>query len=146
MTDKNTDPNATVEPVRNFPGSDKPLKATLSPEEVSNRIASRVMGAGSLDELFDVWEGQASRDLAGRSFEIRSIEWGWYQADTGEIPLAVVDAVDLKTGEETTWPTTARNLVTFLWKAEEMDALPFEARIVGETTKSGRTVLRFARR
>jgi hypothetical protein len=120
------------------------------PEVVQQRIMGRLFAAETLDQAFDVWEGDSSDALVGKTYEILEVAWMPYEAvkedgSTKTIPLAEVSAVNCGTGEKETWTTTATNLTGFLAWAENHDKLPFKARIQGELTRRGRTVLRFAR-
>ena len=61
------------------------------------------------------------------------------------IPLAICQAVDLTTGEETEFATTAGVLTMFIRRAELIGAIPFDAKIVGKKTANGQTALNFER-
>lgn len=115
------------------------------PEAVTRRMAGRMLGAASLDALYDATKGVTSDELDGRAIEVESVEWQQYESDRGPIPQAVVAAVDLSTGEAFEFVTTATMLVTFLYQAQKLDALPFRARIAGKKTKGGNTALNFER-
>ena len=64
---------------------------------------------------------------------------------TGVVPLAICQAVDLTTGEETEFATTGGVLTMFIRRAELIGAIPFDAKIVGKKTASGQTALNFER-
>lgn len=122
-----------------------PELQAIDPEAVKVRMANRVHQAQSLDGLFDTLAGNSSDLLVGKSFEFRSIVWQPYESETGPIPQAVVAAVDLTTGEETEFVTTAFMLVNFLRRAQVLDILPFKARIVEKQTKRGQKALNLER-
>lgn len=128
-----------------FPGTNRPLPSTLDPETIAQAVVNRVMASETVEQMFDVWEGETSDKLVNRVFTILDAEWGWYDSETGPIPLAMVNAVNKETGEVTVFPTTSRNLTAFIFNAQERHLLPFTARIIGEHTRSGRTALRFGR-
>jgi hypothetical protein len=111
----------------------------------SNRIAQRMLKAESVDDLFDVLDGNSSDDLVGKSFEIQGVAWQLYNSDRGDIPQAVVEAVDLATGEATEFVTTGGMLVYFLRRVEMLGQFPFKAKIVEKTTKRGNKALNFER-
>jgi len=125
--------------------SEYPGILDTDPEAVSARMAERMKGADTLDELFDALTGKASDSLIGKAFEFIGVTWQPYQAARGVIPLAVVEGVDLATGEETEFVTTGAMLVQFLRRAQVLGAFPFKARIVGKKTNSGQTALNFER-
>jgi len=118
---------------------------SADPEAVMDRMAARMAKAASLDELFDALTGQSSDDLTNRSFEFLGVSWQPYQSDRGIIPMAVCEVADLGTGELAEFVTTAFMLVRFLRRAQQLDQLPFKARIVGKKTNSGKTALNFER-
>ena len=115
------------------------------PEAVLDRMKGRVRKADSLDALFDSLTGNSSNQLVGRTFEFNGVVWQPYEADSGIIPQAICDAVDLSTGEATEFVTTAGMLVEFLRRAEVIGAFPFKARIVEKMTKRGQKALNFDR-
>ena len=105
----------------------------------------RLMAAGSVDELFDAFQGQSSDTLVGKSFEILSVAWQPYRSQRGIIPQAVVEAINLATGEVEEWVTTAKMPVTFLLRVWQLQAFPFKTRITEKTTTSGQKALNFER-
>lgn len=115
------------------------------PESVMERFAQRFMAAESIDDLFDALEGNLSRSLVGHKMCINSVQWAPFQSDRGTIPLAICQAVDLTTGEETEFATTAGVLTMFIRRAELIGAIPFDAKIVGKKTSNGQTALNFER-
>lgn len=115
------------------------------PEEVRKRFAARFMKAESLEDLFRVLEGNVSRDLVGRTLEVRGVSWAPYESDRGVIPLAVCEAVDISTGESVEFATTSEALTMFVRRAQLLEQLPFRARIAEKLTRSGQTALNFER-
>jgi len=77
----------------------------------------------------------------GKRFEIQGVRWGTYNAQDGIIPLAEVHAVELDSGEETTFVTTAANITGFLALADSRGWFPFKMRIDGQKTRRDQTVL-----
>lgn len=128
-----------------FGGFAFPVPAERDPQAAVRRVIDRVMNAGDLDSLFDVWEGKTSDELVGHVFEIHGVTFDQYESDQGPVPAVEVDAVDLGTGKRTTWWSSATNLVAFLVRAEQLSLFPFTARVMEESTSSGRKVLRFGR-
>lgn len=115
------------------------------PQEVLKRFAARFEAAQGLDDLFGALEGTNSQKLIGCRLEIASVAWAPYQSDRGMIPLAIVQAADLDSGEVIEFATTSGMLCMFLYKAEVLELMPFQARIEGKKTNSGQTALNFAR-
>lgn len=115
------------------------------PEAAVQRISSRMLGTNSLDELFSATKGITSDELDGKSIEVTGVEWSEYESQRGPIPLAVVQATDLMTGESFEFATTATMLVTFLYQAQRLSAIPFRARIAAKQTRGGNTALNFER-
>jgi hypothetical protein len=122
-----------------------PALREQDPREAQARIAARFVKAETLDDLFNVLEGRASKDMVGRRLEVHGVSWAPYQSDEGTIPLAIVNAVDVDTGELVEFATTGRMLTMFIAKAELIDALPFKARITSVKTRQGRDALNFER-
>ena len=115
------------------------------PESVMVRFAERFQKAETLDDLFDALESNLSRSLINHKVRIQSVQWAPYQSDRGIIPLAICRADDLTTGEETEFATTGRVMTMFLRRAEILNCIPFEAKIVGKKTANGQTALNFER-
>lgn len=122
---------------------------SVDPEAVQGRMAKRIQGADSLDELFDSLTGKSSDELVGKRYEFRSVTWQPYEAVRDGvksiIPLALCEVVDLDTGEEDEFVTTAFMLTQFLRRAQVIGAFPFKAKIAERTTRSGQSALNFER-
>jgi len=115
------------------------------PAAVRERFAARFMKAETIDDLFAVLEGSTSKDMVGRSLQIRSVQWAPYESDRGVIPLAVCEAADMQSGEVIEFATTGEMLCMFIRRAELVGAIPFQARITSKKTRSGQTALNFER-
>jgi len=122
---------------------------SVDPEAVAQRMAKRVQSADTLDDLFDSLTGKSSDQLVGKRYEFREVAWQPYEAtrdgETKVIPLALCEVVDLDTGEADEFVTTAFMLTQFLRRAQVIGALPFRAKIVEKTTRSGQSALNFER-
>jgi len=121
------------------------VNVETDPVEIQSAIVRRVLGASTLDELFEQWEVTKSQNLEGRSFEISGVEFAVYNAESGQVPLARVKSVDLADNKAVEWITTAPNLTAFLYRAITIKALPFKAKIVGNKTARGYIALHFER-
>lgn len=122
-----------------------PVLLDQSPEAVQARFAEQYAKATSLAELFNVLEGNSSKDLIGRKIEIGAVNWAPYESERGIIPLAICEGVDLDTGEVIHFVTTSSSLTMFIRMAELIDVLPFSAKITSKKTRSGQTALNFER-
>jgi hypothetical protein len=143
-----TDTKTPAKPSSEVVNYDPTLFAALvkrDPEQAAARIEQRFVQAETLDDLFAVFEGTASKDLAGRVVEVQGVEWDEYLSERGPIPLAVVTAYDLREGEPLMFTTTSGALTMFLAKATILGALPFKAKIAAKKTSSGQTALNFER-
>lgn len=116
-----------------------------SPMEVAASFAERFSEAKSLDDLFNVLQGNSSKAWVGRTIRVHAVRWQGYHADGGIIPQAVCKVTTGKNGEVQEFVTTAMVLTMFIRKAELLEALPFEAKIVEKKTRSGQTALNFER-
>jgi hypothetical protein len=122
-----------------------PALLDQDPLEVKARFARRFQQAETIDDLFDVLEGNNSKGMVGRKLEIADVAWAPYESDAGVIPLAIVSAMDLDTGEALEFATTSDMLVLFIRKAQIIGQLGFKAKITEKKTRSGRTALNFER-
>jgi hypothetical protein len=127
---------------------DQALFPTLldqDPEAVRERFARRYGRAETIDDLFNVLEGNTSKGMVGRKLRIDAVAWAPYESDRGIIPLAVCTAFDLTSGDEVEFATTGESLVQFIRQAEIIKAMPFEVKIVTKKTRQGRDALNFER-
>ena len=69
--------------------------------------AQRFARAETIDDLFDVLEGNTSKTLVGTKLRLESVQWAPYESDRGVIPNAICKAVNLSTGEEFEFATTS---------------------------------------
>ena len=118
---------------------------SVNPDDVRERMAGRMRGAKSLDDLFDALSGNNSKANVGKTFEFISVAWQPYQAQRGIIPNAICQVVNVVTGEEEEFATTGDMMVEFLRQAQLLNAFPFKARIEGKLTRSGQTALNLVR-
>lgn len=122
-----------------------PALLDQDPAEVQARFARRFVAAETLDDLFDVLEGNNSKGMVGRRVQVDSVNWAPYESDQGVIPLAIVTAIDLDSGEVIEFATTSGMLVLFIRRAEIIGQLGFQARVTEKVTRSGRKALNFER-
>jgi len=122
-----------------------PALLDQDPAAVRQRFAKRFMEANTIDALFDVLNGQTSKDMVGRRVQILRVAWAPFESERGVIPLAICDAADVETGEALEFVTTSEALTMFIRRAELIGELPFNARIAEKRTRSGQTALNFER-
>lgn len=115
------------------------------PREVNARFARRFAQAQTIEDLFNVMEGNSSQTLIGRKVQINGVQWAPYEADDGIIPLAICEAIDLETGEVIEFATTSSACTMFIRRAELIGALGFQAKITSKKTRSGNTALNLSR-
>lgn len=115
------------------------------PAEVRKRFAARFSQAKDIEDLFDVLEGNTSKDLVGHKLQVTGVAWAPYESDRGIIPNAICQAIELDTGEVIEFATTSEVLTMFIRRAEVIGALPFEAKITAKKTRQGQTALNFER-
>ena len=121
-----------------FPG----LEASNDTTAVVQRMIDRTMRAESLDELFSVREGNSSDQFVGRTIEFQQVSFDMYRTDEGRlIPIASISGKDIKTGESLEFVSTAAAVTSFLYRAAQLDALPFAARMVEKATKRGQKAI-----
>lgn len=115
------------------------------PGDVMRRFAERFMRAETLDDLFDVLDGNSTAGMIGARVQIDSVEWAPYQSERGVIPNAICQGVNLDSGEVIEFATTGQMLTLFIRRAEIIGAIPFKAKIAGVKTREGNTALNFER-
>lgn len=122
-----------------------PTLLDQDPEAVAARFAERFKRAESLNDLFDVLEGNSTKNMVGLKVRVDSVSWAPYESERGVIPNAICRGANLDTGEVIEFATTSQMLTLFIRRAELIKALPFEARIAAKKTRSGQTALNFER-
>ena len=115
------------------------------PRESEARFLKRFEKAKTIDDLFDVLEGNNASALVGHVIQVDRVEWSGYQSDDGLIPLAVVTGADTGTGEVIEFATTSKACTHFIRRAELIGALPFRATIEQVITRSGQKALNLSR-
>jgi hypothetical protein len=113
------------------------------PEEVTARFARRFEQAKTIEDLFAVLGGSSSKTMVGKKVQIQGVSWTGYESDRGVIPMAICEAIDLKTGEVVEFATTSSVLTMFIRRAELIGHMGFQVKIVEKKTRSGNTALNF---
>jgi hypothetical protein len=96
----------------------------------AERIITALLDAKTIDDLNAPWDGTSGRNLNGRRLTIRGISQRSSQFADGAGIFLVADAVDSKTGEQTTFTTSAISVVIQLARAWQLGLFPIIADIV----------------
>ena len=115
------------------------------PQDMGRKFGARFDRAGSLDDLFDVLQGNSTKNMVGRRVEVQEVDFYAYQGDNGVIPNGICQAVDIDSGEIIEFATTSAMCTAFLRKAQLLDLLPVRVKIVEKLTKGGQKALNFER-
>ena len=147
MSTKSTDivPAAETGEIVLYDAAMFPDLTARDPRDVQASFTRRFAKATSLDDLFDVLEGNNTRGMVGRKIEVREVAWQPYESDDGVIPLAIVTAADLDSGELMEFATTSGFITLFIRMAEILGELPFKAKVTEKKTRSGKMALNLAR-
>jgi hypothetical protein len=113
------------------------------PEAVMARFAEQFMAAKTVEEVFAVLDGNSATRLYGEVVEIRSVAWAPYQTEDGVIPNAIIEAVNMHTGEQVQFSNTGRLSNMQLRRVELIGGLPLKVRVVGKRTAGGQTATNF---
>lgn len=84
--------------------------------DVARLIVERILSAETEEELFASQEAMGWREYEGRTMEVRGVRWNRSSYDQGAPVYAVVDAVDIVTGQFVTLTTGSKSVMaTLLW-------------------------------
>ena len=106
------------------------LMENYDSEEVQRALALGLLGSESLEELFGSQALEPWSELLGRPVEVRDVHFNPSKTEGGPGFYAVVNLVDLETGEQMTrhiggWRPCSQLLAA--WAAGE---LPFKAKVI----------------
>jgi hypothetical protein len=113
------------------------------PATVQRRMIERTLNATSVDDLWGT-DVVHARDMIGRSFILREVEWRNSEIEESEGGLsifAVMHGAFVDTGEMAIMTCGAVGVVSRLFKLVEFDALPIAIRIRSTKTKGGYNAL-----
>lgn len=117
-----------------FPG----LEVSNDSTATQQRIIDRMMQANSIDDLFATREGASIDQMVGKVLEFVGVTWSTYQTDEGtEIPLAQLQCVDVAKKEAISLIATAPGVTAFVYRAEQLGAMPFKAKVAEVKTRRG---------
>jgi hypothetical protein len=128
-----------------FLGGNFPIEVAEDPLAIQKSIVARVFQATSLDELFGVWEAKTSDQLEDMTVKVLDAEFSTYTPVDGNGPMPLARVTYESNDKQDTFITTSPNLTSFIAQAQNLQALPFTAKIVGSRTRSGQTALHFER-
>ena len=112
-----------------------PIDWNTDPLAVQRKIVDRIFKAQTVDEVFEVYEGDATSALANKVFTVLEVSFAPYESEHGVIPMAHVDGTLEGDGEITSWRTTSTSIVAMLAKLHALQAFPLKVRIVGSKTR-----------
>ena len=116
-----------------------PIDWNTDPLAVQHKIVDRIFKAQSIDEVFEVYAGDATSALANKVFTVLEVSFAPYESEHGVIPMAHVDGTLEGDGEITSWRTTSTSIVAMLAKLQQLQAFPLKVRIVGAKTRGNFT-------
>ena len=116
-----------------------PIDWNTDPLAVQHKIVDRIFKAQSIDEVFEVYAGDATSALANKVFTVLEVSFAPYESEHGVIPMAHVDGTLEGDGEITSWRTTSTSIVAMLAKLQQLQAFPLKVRIVGSKTRGNFT-------
>lgn len=96
----------------------------------AERIITQLLAAKTFDDLNEPWESTSGKKLAGMRLRIRGLS---QRPSTFEGPVGiflVVDAADVKTGEQMTFTSSAMAVIVQLAVARDLGMLPMIAEVV----------------
>jgi hypothetical protein len=119
-------------------GDDRiPIDWNTDPLAVQRKIVDRIFKAQTVDEVFEVYTGDATAALENKVFTILEVSFAPYESEHGVIPMAHVDGLLEGTDEITSWRSTSVSIVAMLAKLHRLQAFPLKVRIVAEKSKGG---------
>ena len=116
-----------------------PIDWNTDPLAVQHKIVDRIFKAQSIDEVFEVYAGDATSALANKVFTVLEVSFAPYESEHGVIPMAHVDGTLEGDGEITSWRTTSTSIVAMLAKLQQLQSFPLKVRIVGAKTRGNFT-------
>lgn len=145
MSDKSEVVDATSADVVLYDQNLFPDLRWADPQDMGRKFGERFDRAESVDDLFNVLEGNSTQNMVGRKVKVLDVAFQAFQSDQGVIPNGICQAVDLATGEAIEFATTSIMCTAFLRKAQLLGLLPLEVRIVEKQTRNGNKALNFER-
>lgn len=121
-------------------------------DELAKDQVEKIVDADTIDDLYAAMKNQGLtglRDLEnGTELEIR--EYRLVRSGNPELSgrtgvFAVINAVDLTTGEEVALDTSIERILGFLLKCDQLSAYPVRVRVEKKTTMSGNTMITFTK-
>ena len=114
-----------------------PIDWNTDPLAVQRKIVDKIFKASTVDEVFEVYAGDATAALENKVFNILEVSFSPYESEHGVIPMAHVDGLLEGTDEITRWRTTSTSIVAMLAKLHQLQAFPLKVRIVAAKSKGG---------
>lgn len=121
-------------------------------EELARDQVGKIVDAETIDDLFGAMKSQGLtglRDLEnGAELMIRG--YRLVKSNNPELSgqtgvFAVIDAVDMVSGEDLALDTSIERIIGFLLRCDQMDAFPVAVRLDKKTTMGGNTLITFGK-
>ena len=122
-----------------------PIDWNTDPLDVQRKIVDRIFKASTVDEVFEVYAGDATSALANKVFNVLEVSFAPYESEHGVIPMAHVDGVLEGSDEITSWRTTSTSIVAMLAKLHTLEAFPLKVRIIPAKTRGNFTAYHLER-
>ena len=114
-----------------------PIDWNTDPLAVQRKIVDRIFKAQTVDEVFEVYAGDATAALENKVFNILEVSFAPYESERGVIPMAHVDGLLEGTDEITSWRSTSTSIGAMLAKLHQLEAFPLKVRIIAAKTQGG---------
>jgi hypothetical protein len=132
----NDQPESTDLPEAVLAGDDRvPINWDTDPLQIQRNIVERIFKADSVDEVFNVYAGDATASIENKVFRVTGVDFAPYESEHGVIPMAHVTGAVAGEGEEMTWRTTSTSIVAMLAQLTALGAWPLDVRVVGAKTR-----------
>lgn len=121
-----------------FPG----LETGNDAAAATQRIIDRLMQANSIEELLAEREAPSIDQFVGKEITFLAATWGWYRTDDGrDIPLGELTIREKGDKEDQTIIATAPGVTAVVYRAQQLGALPFTAKVVEKLTRRGQKAI-----
>lgn len=108
----------------------------VSSDEVQADMVRRILEAGTVEDAFNNFQSVSASDIEGVEVEVRGIAWMRSAFNEGPKVYALLDCVNIETGEAITVSMGGRSLMaSFLW-AQRNRAMPFRGEFVKERSRT----------
>jgi hypothetical protein len=114
-----------------------PLAVEVGSPETARRIAAEIRQGETFEDIFGERSLPSWGDNLDHPFQVLGFQLSPSGYDQGSAVYAIVEAVDLETGETLRMSTGGRNVLSQLMTALERGMLPAELRMIAKRTGAG---------